>query len=59
MDARSAEQLHARYGERYRWLLQRIGLRRSFGLSTLLLMLGGIAGGIGTAFPLVIAARVA
>jgi EmrB/QacA subfamily drug resistance transporter len=41
------------------WLLARFGYRRTYESCTWLLMLGGIAGGFATAYPLVLAARVA
>ena len=41
------------------WLLSRYGYRRTYVGTMLLLMAGGIAGGVATQFPLVLAARVA
>jgi EmrB/QacA subfamily drug resistance transporter len=41
------------------WLLSRYGYRRTYVGTMLLLMAGGVAGGLATFFPLVLAARVA
>jgi EmrB/QacA subfamily drug resistance transporter len=41
------------------WLLNRFGYRRLYVGTMLLLMAGGVAGGFATAFPMVLAARVA
>jgi EmrB/QacA subfamily drug resistance transporter len=41
------------------WLLARYGYRRTYAGTMMLLLLGGVAGGLANAFPLVLAARVA
>ncbi len=41
------------------WMLARFGYRRTYGGTMWLLLIGGVAGGFATSFPLVLAARVA